>query len=63
MKNEVFKILIFLKRRPGLSVEAFREHYETVHVKLAEKYAMGVSRYIRKYVDPMPGSPPDQELP
>lgn len=63
MKNKALKIMIFLKRRPGLSVEEFRRHYETVHIKLTEKYAVGLSRYIRKYVDPMPGSPEGYELP
>lgn len=31
----MFKILAFLTRRPGMSREAFREHYETRHLPLA----------------------------
>lgn len=54
MPEPVFKILLFMKRRPGLSVEAFREYYETRHAPLAEKYSSGVSRYIRRYIDPQP---------
>ncbi|WP_232495302.1 EthD domain-containing protein [Novosphingobium kaempferiae] len=49
-----YKILLFMKRRPDISVEAFRDYYETRHAPLAEKYSRGVSRYIRRYIDPQP---------
>jgi len=32
------KLVFLLKRKPGTTKEQFREHYETSHVKLAEKY-------------------------
>jgi hypothetical protein len=54
MASEVFKILLFLKRRPGMSVEAFREYYEGIHVKLCEKYAVGAQRYFRRFLQPAP---------
>lgn len=54
MAGQTWKILLFMKRRPGISVEAFREYYETRHAPLAEKYSSGVSRYIRRYIDPQP---------
>lgn len=54
MAGEIYKILLFMKRRPDLSVEAFRDYYETRHAPLAEKYSRGVSRYIRRYIDPQP---------
>ena len=31
-------VYVLLKRRPGMSFEAFREHYEASHAKLGEKY-------------------------
>src|SRR4051794_32707745 len=34
----MFKAIFFLKRKPGISHEQFREHYENSHVKLADKY-------------------------
>lgn len=52
MAAAVFKILLFMKRRPDISVEQFRDYYETRHAPLAEKYSSGVSRYIRRYIDP-----------
>jgi hypothetical protein len=54
MADQTWKILLFMKRRPDISVEAFREYYETRHAPLAEKYSSGVSRYIRRYVEPLP---------
>ncbi|WP_323809663.1 EthD domain-containing protein [Sphingobium baderi] len=34
----MIKIIWLLKRKPGMSKEAFREHYENSHVVLAHKY-------------------------
>jgi len=51
---KTFKILIFLKRRPGMSIEAFRDYYENRHAKLCEKYTSGVQRYMRRFLDPLP---------
>jgi hypothetical protein len=51
---QIFKLLIFLKRRPGMSLEAFRDYYENVHARLGEKYAAGLRRYVRRYVEPLP---------
>jgi hypothetical protein len=51
------KLLIFLKRRPGLSREDFRAYYETHHVPLCLKYMAGVRRYFRRYLEPAPGMP------
>ncbi len=52
--TKTFKILIFLKRRPGMSIEAFRDYYENTHAKLGEKYSTGVQRYMRRFLDPLP---------
>jgi len=54
MAAEMHKILLFMKRRPDLSVEAFRAYYETRHAPLAKTYSRGVTRYIRRYIDPQP---------
>lgn len=53
MTGAVYKILLFMKRRPGMSVEAFRAYYETRHAPLCLKYAgPGMKRYVRRYLDP-----------
>jgi hypothetical protein len=54
MAETTYKILLFMKRRPGMSVEAFRDYYETRHAPLGVKHARGMKRYIRRYLDPQP---------
>lgn len=55
----VHKIILFLKRKPGMSVQAFRDYYENHHSKLAEKYSTGaVKRYVRRYIEPVEGAGP-----
>src|SRR3546814_11836984 len=34
----MIKLVFLLKRKPGISKEQFREHYEGSHAKLAHKY-------------------------
>ena len=58
---QVYKILLFLKRRPGMSVADFREYYENIHAPLCLKYSRGVSRYFRRYIDPL-GNPAAGEV-
>jgi 4-carboxymuconolactone decarboxylase len=49
----IHKIVLFLKRREGMSVADFRDYYETKHSVLCKQYMRGAERYIRRYVDPM----------
>jgi hypothetical protein len=50
-----YKILLFMKRRPGMTLESFRDYYENHHVPLCEKYtSSGVSRYLRRFLTPHP---------
>jgi hypothetical protein len=51
MADQISKVMIFLKRRPGMSVAEFRDYYENSHSKLCEKYAAGALRYARRYID------------
>lgn len=44
------KILIFMKRRPGMTLDAFQDYYETQHVPLCMKYNQGLVRYLRRYI-------------
>jgi uncharacterized protein (TIGR02118 family) len=65
MSKTVYKILLFMKRRPGMSMEAFQEYYETRHAPLAMKYSSSVDRYIRRYLTahPNPETGETGELP
>lgn len=49
-----YKLVIFMKRRPGLTIEAFRDYYENRHVPLCSRYMMGVTHYVRRYIQPLP---------
>jgi hypothetical protein len=49
-----YKILLFMKRRPGMTFEAFRDYYENHHVPLCLKYTSSVSRYVRRFLTPQP---------
>jgi hypothetical protein len=49
-----YKILLFMKRRPGMTLEAFQNYYENHHVPLCQKYASGVGRYMRRFLIPHP---------
>jgi EthD domain len=48
---DIPKILIFMKRRPGMSLSEFRDYYENEHVPLCMKYNRGLKRYMRRYID------------
>jgi hypothetical protein len=52
-----FKLLIFLKRRPGMSLGEFRDYYEHRHIPLCMKYMAGVQCYRRRYLELPPGAP------
>ncbi|MBB4857699.1 uncharacterized protein (TIGR02118 family) [Novosphingobium chloroacetimidivorans] len=60
-----YKILLPMKRKPGMSVEAFREYYENHHAPLAAQSSGMLARYVRRYLDahPHPETGEPGELP
>lgn len=51
----MIKMIGLLKRRPGMSREAFHDYYETTHRRIGEKYLRGhACRYLRRYLTPFP---------
>lgn len=65
MKHRTFhKVLLVTKRRHGLTPEAFRDYYETVHAPYCAQFMKDSCRYVRRYVhDPLSLSGTDRELP
>jgi len=66
MAGSTYKILLMMKRRPGMSVAEFRDYYENRHVPLCTRYASpAITRYVRRYIDPQPHpeTGPAAELP
>ncbi len=56
MPANIYKIHLYLKRKPGMSVEDFRDYYENHHVPLCLKFAGNMTGYTRKYVQPLPNA-------
>ena len=48
----MLKVMMLLKRKPGMSMAEFIERYEGHHVPLAEKHATKIVRYERHYLHP-----------
>ena len=51
---EMHKILLFMKRKPGMSVADFRAYYEQRHAPLALRHGATMTRYVRRFLDPQP---------
>lgn len=50
----MLKLVALLKRRPGMTLEEFRDYYETTHSKFAEPLKGGLAvRYVRRYFTPI----------
>jgi hypothetical protein len=49
------KMVFMLKRRDGMSRADFIQYYESHHARLGEKYAPNAARYVRRFLDPVPG--------
>lgn len=50
----MIKLVFLLKRRADLTRDAFIERYESRHARLGEKHVPGASRYVRRYLMPVP---------
>lgn len=49
----MIKTVGLLKRRRGMSVQAFRDYYESTHRVIGEKYLSGhACRYMRRFLNP-----------
>jgi len=51
----MIKVMVMIKRKPGISHEEFCKHYEEVHVPLALKLLPTIKKYVRNYVVKLPG--------
>lgn len=60
----MIKAVMVLRRKPGMSAEDFRAHYETVHAPLTLECLPGITDYRRLFVDhgPSPFGHPDNAL-
>ena len=48
----MIKVIMLMKRRPGMSIPEFREYYENNHRVIGEKYLNGFAvKYIRRFTN------------
>lgn len=47
----MLKAIVLLKRKAGLSTEAFIEHYEQRHVPLVREVLPTIGKYVRNFLD------------
>lgn len=60
----MYKLILLMKRKRGMSKEAFRRHYESSHVPLGVEALPLARRYVRNYLYAYPGGPDgEEELP
>jgi hypothetical protein len=51
----MIKLVMPMKRRPGMTIPEFREYYETKHRLIGEKYLKGyATRYFRRFLNALP---------
>ena len=51
----MIKLISPMKRRPGISIEEFREYYEKKHRVIGEKYLTGfATKYMRRFTNSLP---------
>lgn len=48
----MFKVIILIKRKPGMSMEDFIAYYETSHAPLAVSKVPNLKRYVRHFLRP-----------
>jgi uncharacterized protein (TIGR02118 family) len=49
----VFKMVVLLKKKPGMSGAAFKDYYERHHAQLVKRSAPGMRKYVRNYLTPI----------
>lgn len=57
----MYKMIVLLKRKAGLSDAAFKDYYEQHHAALVKRAAPQMRKYVRNYLTPMGNAvyPPD----
>ncbi|HKQ84289.1 MAG TPA: EthD domain-containing protein [Steroidobacteraceae bacterium] len=56
MNDGYTKLVVLLKKKPGMSFEEFQQYYENTHCKFI-RLIPRVQRYFRRYLHPLEGHP------
>jgi uncharacterized protein (TIGR02118 family) len=58
----MFKLIIMAKRKPGMSMDEFRDYYEKRHAPLALSVAPSrMRKYVRNFITPVQADPSAQK--
>src|ERR1700679_3242041 len=49
----MFKMIVLLKKKPGMSDAAFRDYYEGHHAQLVRRSAPKMRKFVRNYLTPI----------
>ena len=50
----MIKVIMLMKKRPGMTTSEFRDYYENNHRVIGEKYLNGFAvKYIRRFINPL----------
>ena len=55
----MFKIMILIKRRPGMSMDEFIDYYENHHAALGVRVVPNMTGYTRRYLMPLGDGAPE----
>ena len=58
----MLKLLVMLKKKPGMSDEDFRAYYETTHSQMV-RFIPEAKRYVRRYLVPLHNPVPTPDAP
>jgi hypothetical protein len=63
-QDATIKLVTLLRRRDGMTMDEFKDYYESIHARIGEKYlSPHASRYFRRYLHPVPGPAADDNAP
>jgi uncharacterized protein (TIGR02118 family) len=52
MEDGMFKVMVMIKRKPGMSMDEFIQYYETKHAPLGASKVPNLKRYVRHFIRP-----------
>jgi uncharacterized protein (TIGR02118 family) len=56
------EVMLLVRRKEGMSRDAFREYYENKHAVLAARTMASCTRYVRNFVHEEPSGPQDFDV-
>ncbi len=58
----MFKVVFLLKKKAGMTTEAFKAYYEGTHARLGKRVLPTAERYFRRFLTPFPPPGPGEAV-